>query len=218
MSVNLNNAPEQKEMAGAIPPKSVVWVRLNIREASGKRKKSDKHPLMTVSASNANNHYFDCEYEVISPSFSGNKIWDNRVVTGSEKAVNISMAFFRAALEAARGIDPNDSSPAATNGRTLNDWSDLQGLEFPIQVGIVPPKAGDQYINNNITKAITPDKPEYAKSKKSGEIITDNPIPEIPQGQPGQQQNVSDNPWTQSQTQQPEPPPIDDKNVPAWAR
>lgn len=177
--LNFNDAETQTERKGAVPAKSVVWVKLEIRPASGKRIKSNIHPLMTVSKTNSSNHYFDCEFVVKSPSFEGRKIWNNFVVEGSEKAVNISMAFFRAAIEAARGICPDDASQAATTARQVNDWNDIQGMSFPVIVGIEPSKPGDKYINNIIEKVVTPDKPEYAEVKEKGEIISDTALPEV---------------------------------------
>jgi hypothetical protein len=216
MSVNFNDAPEQKEQTGAIPAKSVIWAKLHIREATkSNQTKSDKHPLMIVSKSNSANHYFDCEFEVKSPSFDGRKIWTNFVVVGNEKAVNISMAFFRAAIEAARGISPDDASQAATTARQLNDWAELQGLTFPVMVGIEPPKAGDQYINNKVVKVITPDKPEYAEAKEKGEIITDNPLPVIPAGG-GTAPSSTGYAAPGAETTKPAPSSTDD--VPAWAK
>lgn len=228
MGVNLNDAPEQREM-GPIPAKSIVWVKLHIREATkSTQKKSSKHPLMIVSNSNSENHYFDCEFEVRSPSFEGKKIWNNFVVVGNEKAVNISMAFFRAAIEAARGIRPDDASQAATNARQLNDWADLQGLTFPVRVGIEPPKPGDQYINNTVAKVITPDKPEYTEVKEKGEIVSSNPLPGIPTGGGAESGSSAghDHKWGTNQpvagkkeeVKKEEAQNATDKDVPAWAK
>ncbi len=118
------------------------------------------------------------------------------------------MAFLRAALESARGIDPKDSSQGATQARQLNSWLDFDGLEFPVVVGIQKPKAGDQYINNEISRAVTPDKPEYQQVMSGGEVISDNPIPEIPQaggqqaGGTGTTTNQQTGQWGANQTQE----------------
>ncbi len=205
--INFNNAGEQKEGGGGngpIPAKSIVKVRVTVRKP-GPTKASDIDPILTISEKG--NHYLDCEFEVISGTYEGVKIWPKYVVSGSEKATIISMAFLRAALESARGIDPKDSSQGATQARQLNGWLDFSGLELPVVVGVEKPKAGAQYITNSIMRALTPDKPEYQQVMSGGEVISDTPIPEIPQGagngaatsgQPAAQQNQQ---WGAGQTQ-----------------
>lgn len=231
--LNFNNAEEQKEVGsgnGPIPPKSIVKVKMTVREPSEK-KRSNIHQVLTVSATNTSNHFLDCEFEVVAGTYEGLKIWQNYVVSGSEKATNISMSFLRAVLESARGIQPTDSSPQATQARQLNDWRDFTGMEFPVLVGVKKPKSGDLYINNDIMRAITPDKPEYQAVMAGGEVISELPIPEIP-GAPAAEQNggwgnppptnTSQTPKPQAWGQQqpspnmgPEPPvPV---NKPAWA-
>jgi len=231
--LNFNNAGEQREGGsnGPIPPKSIVKVKITVREPSEK-KRSTIHPALTVSAANNSNHYLACEFVVASGTYAGVKIWQNFIVSGSEKAVNISMAFLKAALEAVRGIKPTDSTPAATAARQLNDWRDFNGMELPVMVGIKKPAAGDQYINNEIMRAVTPDKPEYQQVMAGGEMISNLPIPETPQsaqsakaepwGTPATQPNqpaAQPPAWGQAppQTAQPgqsTPPPA---NKPAWA-
>lgn len=211
--LNFNGAGEQKEFGGGngpIPPKSIVKVRMSVREPSDK-KRSSIHPMLTISSADNNNHYLDCEFEVVTGRFAGVKVWQNFIVSGSEKATAISMAFLRAVIEASRGIDPKDASPLATQARTLSDWRDFSGMEFPVMVGVKKPKVGDQYINNEIMRAITPDKAEYRQVMAGGEIVSDLPIPAIPDG--GQQTQHGAPAWgstTQASAQAP-------SQAPAWS-
>lgn len=212
--LNFNGAGEQKEFGGGngpIPPKSIVKVRMAVREPSDK-KRSSIHPMLTISSADNNNHYLDCEFEVMTGRFAGVKVWQNFIVSGSEKATAISMAFLRAVIEASRGIDPKDASPLATQARILSDWRDFSGMEFPVMIGVKKPKVGDQYINNEIMRAITPDKAEYRQVMAGGEIVSDLPIPAIPEGGQSTQQGAPA--W--GAAQQPAPP-TQQSPPPAWA-
>lgn len=231
--LNFNGADPQKETGGGkglIPPKSYVKVRMTIR-APGEAKKSNLDPMLTISASNNNNHFADCEFEVVAGTYEGLKIWQNYVVAGAEKASQISMSFLRGVLESARGIQPTDSSPQATAARQVNAWSDFNGVEFVALVGVKKPAVGDQYINNDMMRAVTPDKPEYQQVMSGGEIISDNPIPEIPQasapagqqpqsgwGQGGQSNQQPSGQGTPSQQPLPGTEGKQPGNMPAWAQ
>jgi len=180
MAINLNEADEQKEFLGAIPPDSKVKVRMTIRapEAAG----SD--PLLTLSK-NGDSENLNCEFEVIGGQFTGRKIWQRFTVggvnDGHKKAAQISMRTMRAIVEAVRGISPKDASPAASQGRYITAWGDLQGTEFGVVVGVIKPQAGDRYINNEIKRILTVEDETYQHIMAGGEIISDTPIPEIPQ-------------------------------------
>jgi hypothetical protein len=188
MAINFNDSPEQKTGGGAIPPKSIVKMRLEIREPSG-TKCHESHNLVTVFKSGLIG--FDCILEVIAGQFNENKIYENlffrpdfqsiEMTTGQTGICNGSDAKFRAMIEASRGIDPGDGSPASVNARMINDWSDFQGMEFPVLVGIKKQKADDQYINNNIMRIITPEHDDYQKVMGGGEIISKLPLPATPE-------------------------------------
>lgn len=186
--LDFNDAPEQStgSFVPPIPPDSIVKVRIELQQPDTK-KLSPKHSAFSVS--DRGNHYLSIKSEVISGQFAGKNIYDNYTVDmdrpneKTQKAVNSSRGNLRAMLEAARNINPKDPGTQAAQGRMINDWFDLDGLEFPIMVEIEQPKPGDKYINNRTKKIITPDMPEYQIVMAGGEIITDKAIPPIPQGQ-----------------------------------
>ena len=214
--IDLNGAAEQKEFSqGPIPPNSIVWVKMEIRKSTDK--KSKLNDLLTVSENN--NHYLDCELEVLSPSYSGSRIWERYIVSGHEKATQISMSIIRAMVEASRKISPKDTSPAASKARQLNDWADLQGIQFPVQVGIQKSRQGDKYINNSIKKVITLDNDKYQESLIKGEIITDEIIPDITVSASAPATNKSlTADWSGPPKDTTPPPPATDSNIPPWAR
>ncbi|MGE4442740.1 MAG: hypothetical protein AB7D27_14825 [Desulfomicrobium sp.] len=182
MAINFNEADEQRESAGAIPAGSMVKVRMTIRQPEAGSVGTDQ---MLKLSKKGDCEMLDCEFEVVSGQFVTRKIWNNFIVDGSTdghcKAAQISMRVMRAIVEAVRGISPKDTSPAATQGRVLNSWADLQGMEFGVVVGVDQPKPGDRYVNNTIKRVITADDEQFQHIMAGGEIITDAPLPEIPQ-------------------------------------
>ena len=180
MAIDFNAADEQRESAGAIPAGSMVKVRMTIRQPEV----AGSDPMLKLSKK-GDCEMLDCEFEVIAGQFATRKIWNNYIVGGTtdghHKAAQISMRTMRAIVEAVRGISPKDQSPTATQGRVLNTWSDLQGVEFGIVAGIDQPKPSDRYVNNTIKRILTADDEQYQHIMAGGEIITDAPIPEIPQ-------------------------------------
>lgn len=227
MAINLGDASEQKEVGGGpIPKGSIVKVKMEIR----KPKEADpQDPAVTIYKSKLKG--LDCEFTVVTGKFEGTRIWENLFLPpamqtislskGQEGVCNGSFAKCRAIIEAARNLDPDD--PAAN--RTINSWFDLHGLEFPVKVGIDKPKIGDQYINNNIAKVLTVKDEHFTEIMGGGEIITDEPLPEIPAAPGGGQQPAGGGKpaWGQqtpppNDTDAPPEKPAQQKNVPAWAQ
>lgn len=177
-ALDFNQADEQRESLGAIPPGSMVKVRMTIRQPQT----AGSDPMLKLSKK-GDCEMLDCEFEVIAGQYATHKIWDNFIIDGAndghKRAGQISMRTMRAIVEATRGISPKDQTPAACQARVLGQWSDLQGVEFGIIVGVEPPKAGDRYVNNNIKRILTVDDEAYRGIMGGGEIITSNPIPEL---------------------------------------
>nr|BDD46863.1 hypothetical protein 27 [bacterium] len=82
---------------------------------------------------------------------NGNNVWGN-----------MGRSTIRAMLEAAKNIKPKDQSPDAQADRCISSIAQLDGLEFPIKVGIE-----DDSDRNKILSIITPDRKEYAEAMGS---------------------------------------------------
>ena len=225
--IDLGQAGQQKEgVRGTIPPKSIVKARMEIRQP---KKPDPQDPAVTIFSSGLKG--LDCEFLVVGGQFDGVRIWENwflppsmqtvKLSKGQEGVCNGSFAKARAVIEAARNLDPAD--PAAN--RSIQSWFDLNGLEFPIKVGVNIPKPGELYLNNNIAKVLTMADDHYADVKAGGEVITDNPLPELPPA-PASAGSTAGGPggWTGGAvTQQPSAPSTGEQpplptNVPAWAK
>lgn len=218
MGINFNEAPEQKVGGGGpIPPRSVVKVSMKIRQPSQAKAHAQSH-MITVYKTGLLG--LDCEFVVEAGTFEGCKIWENvflrpqfqeiKLTKGQEGICHRGDGLLRAIIEAARNIQPTDASQPATQARMINDWSDFDGMEFGVVVGVDTPKPEDQYINNTIIRVITPDQDEYQTIMAGGEIVSDKPIPDIPAAKSGQPAQAGGwQPPPQQQAYQPptSPPP-----------
>ncbi|MBF0437465.1 MAG: hypothetical protein HQL77_19175, partial [Magnetococcales bacterium] len=103
-----------------------------------------------------------------------------------------------------RGISEKDNSPNAANARRINGLADLDGIEFIAKIDVEKDKNDND--KNVIKFAITPDHKEYQNHTIGGGTATTPPIPSVPIGQSGWQQNGQQPPqqgWQPPAQQQP---------------
>lgn len=182
--LNLNNASEQSTGFSIIPPKSKVLVIMNIEAPASDRIGS--YPELCRSK-NSNLEYLNVTLEVLAGSFKGKQIYHNFNVLGADtekqkKAVDISMSQLRALVEAACHISPKDNSSHAQKARMLNSYSELSGKIFPIEVKCTETtsqKTDETFIVNSLKSIVTMDDDAYDNLMNGGEIISDEPIPQV---------------------------------------
>lgn len=79
---------------------------------------------------------------------------------------------------------PEDKSPKAARARVIGDWLDLNGMRFPVKVGIskeaVKSKSGQLFWPNVTLAVLTPDKEDYTGIMEGGEVISSSEIPSLP--------------------------------------
>lgn len=156
MAISFNDAqPQQYGEFELIPDGTVAPVRLIVR-GEKVTKAGDARML-------------DCEFVVTAGTYAKRKVWSNMMITsngsdGHDKAVQITMSSVRAMLESAYGIAEDDKSPEAMQARTINDWPDLDGLEFVAKFGIEKSK-DPKYGDKNTVRAVGMKAPEYAGFK-----------------------------------------------------
>jgi hypothetical protein len=155
--LDFNNAEKQTSFE-LIPDKTIVPVIMTLKAGGA----GDGGWLK--SSQTSDNLMLDVEFTVTEGEFAKRKFWQFMVVEGSEKAANISRKTLRAMIEAAREVNPDDTSNEAINSRKISGWQELNGLCFPVKLGIEKAKAGSGYNDKNkILMVITPDMPEYTK-------------------------------------------------------
>jgi hypothetical protein len=160
MSIDFNLAERQSAPSGEpIPEGTVAPVIMALREI--KTGKSGAQGL-------------DVEYTVTAGPFKGRKSWGWIGIAGNgseghNTMVRISHAALRAMLESAYGIDPADDKAAAMEARRINEWEDLDGLEFVARFSV---EAAKDYTDQrtgetktgkakNTLRAVTPDDEDY---------------------------------------------------------
>lgn len=183
---NLNDAKDQASRpSGPIPNGSCVLVKLTIKDP--------KYPyseMEMVAQAQSGILYLDAEYEVLSGTYQGAPIWENLFLpvelqtltmsNGQKTACDIAASKIKAIMNAAHKLDPKDESPEAQRKRVVkSSWLELNGLIFPIIVGInkqqTTDSKGRKYWNNNVYRIVTPDHADYQDLMGGGEIITDGP-------------------------------------------
>ncbi|AMP68924.1 hypothetical protein PP715_12275 [Ralstonia solanacearum] len=109
--------------------------------------------------------YLAAEFVVTGGEHAKRKVWTN-VGLHSPKGptwAQMGRSFIRAALNSARNIHPQDTSPQAVAARRIQGFHELDGLEFIARVDVErDPKGEDR---NVIRLAVEPDHPEYARLK-----------------------------------------------------
>ena len=188
MSIDLNQAGEQQTGSSlVIPPKSKVQVQLSIIYPEASRVGASA-PELTRAHSGL--EYLATKLTVTRGTFAGKVIYQNfnlagAQTTGQQKAIDISVRSIRAMVEASRGVSPKDSSPTATQARKLQRWSELDGLTCFIVVDCEQSQpsrsTGKVYINNRLYSVVTIDDPCYQQLTQQGEMISNDPIPEVQQ-------------------------------------
>lgn len=197
MAIDFNNEEQQKDRSnGTIPPNSKVLVSLSV-ERPNYAHELNGH----IAVSKAGLLGLWVKYSVAAGTYEGTcwheNIWlpegqqELRSMDERQRlACRIGGTRLRAIVEAGRRIHPEDRSPGACRARQIQDWLDLDGMTFPIRVGIEKEakqgrKSGAYFWPNRTAAIITRDKREYAELMDGGEIISDTPIPPVPGASPG---------------------------------
>jgi hypothetical protein len=106
----------------------------------------------------------DCEFVVVDGEHAKRKFWSrftfNGESDGQKMAVDISRRTFRAILESARGIKPDDKSDAAAAARKVASYGDFDGIRFIGRIG-VQPADGKFAAKNTLLEVITPDRKNW---------------------------------------------------------
>lgn len=95
-------------------------------------------------------------------------------------SAKIGGSLLRAIIEAARRIDPEDTSQAARAKRNISDWQELNGLVIPVKVGIdkkpFTSQDGREFWNNRILSVVPVTHPEFQKIMNGQNFITNGSV------------------------------------------
>lgn len=170
---DFNDAPEQRAgFSGDLIPEGTIAIVVASLRPGGY---GDDGILK--NSNDGSCQMLDFEFTIQGGDFDRRKIWNMYVVNGTtegqETATKISKSALRAMLEAARNIQPSDASPAAVQARQISGYGDLNGLTFPVEIGVDAGKlkdktagpASERWPDKNIIRSVvTPDREEYASA------------------------------------------------------
>lgn len=98
--------------------------------------------------------------------FAKRKFWGlytlNGVTENHAESGRISRKLIRAMLDSAHGFKFADTSEEARKARAIEDFGALNGLRFPVRIGVEPPK-GTYKAKNKIDEVITPDRQNWRR-------------------------------------------------------
>ena len=123
----------------------------------------------------------DCEFTVIEGPFAKRKFWQLFTIAGGkldEKGAsigwNISKRIFRAMIDSALGLDPEDMSEAAKAKRQLLGLADLNGISFVAKVAVEPNNDPRYPDHNRLDHPVLPTEKEW-RAVMNGEDVPPRP-------------------------------------------
>lgn len=200
MPMNLNEAPEYREVGAMIPDGTFCWVNGKVRPGNVSIPNFDPMDAGLFKQSTSSDVvYADWEFTVVHGPHAGSKIWQNLSMAGGEmddkgqsKAGNISKAFYRGMIESAFGIDPKATDPQSQAYRNVPGVKALESVTFAVRTGVElggdDPKGGKYPDKTIIAKIILPGDPQYAALRAGQEVA---PAPTGPRAARGQRSAAS---------------------------
>ena len=127
----------------------------------------------------------DAEFTIVEGLYARRKFWQLFTVAGGkldEQGVSIgwkiSKSTFRAMIDSALGLNPEDMSDAAKAKRVLNGLSELSGITFVGKVKIEPSDNPRYPDRNRLERVVLPQEPEWQK------VMNGEHVPAAPSSRP----------------------------------
>ena len=141
----------------------------------------DKGLLKSSNSPGSDVLSLDCEFTVVEGPFAKRKFWQTFTVTGGkvdDKGAsigwNISKRIFRAMIDSALGLDPEDMSEAAKAKRQLRGLADLNGITFVAKIAVEPNKDPRYPDHNRLDHPVLPNEKEW-RAVMNGETVPPRP-------------------------------------------
>ena len=185
MTFDMNDAEPQKS-GDLIPDGSFAKINMIIRPGNvDGQSEIDKGLLKASNTPGSDVLMLDAEFTVIEGPHAKRKFWQMFTVSGGkvdENAVSIgwkiSKSTFRAMIDSALGLDPDDMSEDAKAKRVLRGLADLGGITCVAKIK-VEPSSNPQYSDSNkIDKVVLPNEAEWRK------IMDGETVPAAPSNRP----------------------------------
>ena len=145
---DFNNVQEAK----LIPANTVARARFTLKPGD-----SPEDPYLKISRNGGT--YLDGEFTILEGEYAKRKVFHKIGISGNETWVEISQRFIKNLLESSHGISRFDKSPESEKYRQIESWSDLDGLDVLIKIGIE--EGGEFPDKNKVLAVITAENPLY---------------------------------------------------------
>jgi hypothetical protein len=123
----------------------------------------------------------DCEFTVTEGRLARRKFWQTFTVSGGkvdEKGAsigwNIFKRTFRAMIDSALGLDPDDNSDDAKAKRRLRGLADLDGITFVAKITVEPSTDSRYPDKNKLDRPVLPNEKEW-RAVMNGEDVAPSP-------------------------------------------
>jgi hypothetical protein len=170
MTFDMNDAEPQKT-SDLIPDGSFAKITMTIRPGNADGHSEIDQGLLKASNSPGSDVLMlDAEFTVVEGPLAKRKFWQMFTVSGGKLDENgvsigwkISKSTFRAMIDSALGLSPDDMSEETKTKRVLRGLADLGGITCVAKIKIEPSSNPQYSDSNKIEKIILPNEVEWRK-------------------------------------------------------
>jgi hypothetical protein len=214
------NDVEPINSAELLPDGSFAKVTMTIRPGGvDGHTEIDKGLLKASNTPGSDVLSLDTEFTVVEGPFARRKFWQTFTVSGgkvddkgSSIGWTISKRIFRAMIDSALGLDPEDMSEAAKAKRQLRGLADLNGISFVAKVAVEPNSDPRYPDHNRLDHPVLPTEAEW-RAVMNGENVPPRPSKQRAASGSRGAVNAQTPAWGSTQ-----PQPAAATSTPAWQR
>lgn len=190
MNFDLNDAgPQIAPMGELLPDGTFAKVMMKLRPG-GANGASEMDAGLLKASPHSDAKMLDCEFTVTEGPYARRKFWQNFTVAGGKldekgqsKGWNISKSAFRAMIDSALGLKPDDLSEAARSKRVIGGLKQLDGITFAARIMVDVSDNPNYRDSNKIANVVLPNEAAYAAIMR-GETVLPEPVNAPPRKSP----------------------------------
>lgn len=177
-----HGADRQQDNYSPIPSGTIAKMIMNIRSGGytgqiPQHNQNNNHETYDASVTKSDSGflYLNCEFTVLEGPFKNRKVFQMiGLYSANSKVVeDIGRSFVQAMINSAYGIKFDDDSEKAMKARSINDYADLNGIEFVAKINIKKEKNKNtgEVTDKNIIFVIECERKEYAETMGTNTYI-----------------------------------------------
>ena len=175
------NDAELPRSSDLIPDGTFAKVTMVIRPGGLDGQGERDRGLLKAPRNGGDTKMIDAEFTVAVGPHAKRKFWQTFTVMGGKVdehgvsiAWKISKGTFRAMIDSALGLNPEDMSEGAKAKRMLRGLADLSGITFAAKIKVEPASEARFSDSNKLDRVVLPGEPEYARIM-AGETVPASP-------------------------------------------